>query len=67
VSRRIEVRVWHIADRAAYLSLRAEALYRALGVALDDEDYVLMKHEGGCFALVGLTVDGHRYAIEVES
>jgi hypothetical protein len=48
----------------AYSTPRARRLYDALGVSPDDEEYCLAQHTDGRWALIGLTVTGHRYAEE---
>lgn len=50
-----------------YGTPRSAALYEALGVSRDDEEYALCAHADGRWALIGLTVTGHRYAVEVSS
>lgn len=50
-----------------YATPRASALYEALGVSRDDEQYALAEHADGRWALIGLTVTGCRYAVEVSS
>jgi hypothetical protein len=47
-----------------YSSARAARLYKALGTANDDEEMVLGTLPGGRWAMIGLTVDGHEYAVE---
>jgi hypothetical protein len=47
-----------------YETDRATRLYEALGVSRDDEEYALARHRDGRWALIGLTVSGHRYAEE---
>lgn len=49
-----------------YETPRALALYEALGVSVRDEEYALAQHTDGRWALFGLTVDGHRFAVEAE-
>lgn len=48
-----------------YNTERAIALYAALGVSRTDEEYALARHADGRWALIGLTVTGHTFAIEV--
>ena len=47
-----------------YETPRADALYAALGVSKTDEEYALSQHADGRWALFGLTVEGHQYAVE---
>jgi hypothetical protein len=52
-----------------YKSARSLRLYKALGLPIDnpellDDDMVLGTLPGGRWALVGLTVDGHEFAVE---
>lgn len=49
---------------ADYETPRAAALYEALGVSKNDNEYALAQHTDGRWALFGLTVSGHRYAVE---
>jgi hypothetical protein len=48
-----------------YDTPRARALYDALGVSPDDDEYCLSQHSDGRWALIGMTVSGHRFAVEV--
>jgi hypothetical protein len=53
-----------------YKSARSLRLYKALGLSTKnpgmlDEEMVLGSLPGGRWALVGLTVDGHEFAVEV--
>ena len=48
-----------------YGTPRAAALYEALGISQNDEEYALARHADGRWALIGLTVEGHQFAIEV--
>lgn len=52
-------------DGACYRTERAAALYEALGVSTSDEEYALAQHDDGRWALFGMTVTSHRYAVEV--
>jgi len=47
-----------------YASKRALALYKALGVSVDDHEFALCQASDGRWALIGLSVEGHRYAVE---
>jgi len=47
-----------------YQGERARALYAALGAWEEDEEYVLGELPDGRWALVGLTVAGHQFAVE---
>jgi hypothetical protein len=49
-----------------YGSPRARSLYRALGASVTDEEYQLGALPDGRWALVGLTVGGHRFVLEGE-
>jgi hypothetical protein len=51
-------------DSPDYDSARGLALYEALGVSPDDDEYVLGELHDGRWALVGLTVEGHSFAVE---
>jgi len=53
-------------DGDDYQSPRADALYAALGVDRGDEDYALAAHPDGRWALIGLQVTGHQFAVEVQ-
>lgn len=79
MSRRIEIREFSTMPEIAlegwnpnacsgddYKSPRAKALLEALGVDPSDEEYALAANTDGRWALIGLTVAGHRYAVEVE-
>jgi hypothetical protein len=66
---------WNLADAGwdadalggeAYGTKRAKALYAALGVSESDEEYALCQNQAGRWALVGLQVEGYRYAAERE-
>lgn len=50
-----------------YETPRAAALYEALDVSLRDDEYALARHTDGRWGLFGLTVEGHRFAVEVAS
>ena len=49
-----------------YVSERARALYAALDASPEDEDdeYILGELPDGRWALVGLTIAGHKFAVE---
>ena len=47
-----------------YETDRARALFEALGASTEDEEYVLGVLPDGRWALVGLTVEGHKFAVE---
>ena len=47
-----------------YESERARALYEALDVSPENLEYVLGELHDGRWALVGLTVAGHQFAVE---
>lgn len=47
-----------------YETPRAKALYAALEASTDDEEYTLGTLPDGRWALVGLTVTGHPFAVE---
>ena len=51
-------------DGDAYRTERAAALYAALGVDRDDDEYTLAAHHDGRWALIGLAIAGHRWAYE---
>ena len=51
-------------DASDYGTARAAALYDALGVSPRDEEYALARHADGRLALIGLTVEGHKWASE---
>lgn len=52
-------------DASDYETPRARALYEALGVDASDMEYALAKSADGLLALICLTCEGHRYAVEV--
>jgi hypothetical protein len=54
-------------DASGYHTARARALYAALGASPDDLEYALAAHADGRWALIGLTVTGHDYAVETEA
>lgn len=49
-----------------YKTDRARTLYEALGVSKDDDEYALAQHTDGRWALIGLTISGHKWAREVK-
>lgn len=51
-------------DASDYGTARAAALYEALGASPRDEEYALARHADGRLALIGLTVEGHKWASE---
>jgi hypothetical protein len=53
-------------DAADYATPRAKALYSALDVSESDETYALAASADGRWALIGLTVTAHQYAVESE-
>ena len=65
----LEAEGWKLntCDAPCYASARALALYAALGVDPADDEYSLAADASGRWALIGLTVEGHRYAVEVVS
>ena len=48
-----------------YWTPRALALYAAMDASVDDYEYALCRLPDGRWALCGLTVEGHRYAVEI--
>lgn len=52
-------------DARDYASQRARALYRALGADPEDYEYSLARHRSeDRWALFGMTVEGHPFAVE---
>jgi hypothetical protein len=48
-----------------YQTARADALYEALGVSRNDDEYTLAADANGQWALIGPTTAGNRYAVEL--
>lgn len=51
-------------DAKAYGTPRSAALYSALDAREEDEEYSLVELADGRWALFGLNVEGHRFAVE---
>lgn len=51
-------------DGDDYATPRARALFDALGASPDDDEYLLGELPDGRWAVVGLTVEGHPFAVE---
>lgn len=53
-----------LSGAGVYESKRADRLYEALGVSSDDLEYSLLECPDGRWALVGMQVEGHSFAVE---
>lgn len=65
----LEIEGWdpNVCSADDYASPRATALYNALGVSTKDEEYALAARPDGRWGLFGMSVAGHKFAVETTS